>query len=116
MSEEINISEKSQSIKTDIEDCYRSCVRWLQLFKSAQRKHIGNEGMYFAEFTASFEALFIFTSVDSSIRKEEYQKGGLLTDRVEAWLNNGGKHRKEGEKLFLAYRKALFDRGTLSVK
>ncbi|MBU0572019.1 MAG: hypothetical protein KKC50_08275 [Candidatus Omnitrophica bacterium] len=118
MSEEINIPEKSQSLKTDIEDCYRSSVMYLQRYKSAQRKHVGNEKLYFTEFVGAFESLYIFTSVDLGIQKELLQDGHgqLLVNRVSKWLENGNTNPKEGEQLFLAYRKALFDRGILSFK
>lgn len=118
MSEEINIPEKSQSLKTDIEDCYRTAVKYLQMYKTARRKHVGNESLYFTEFVGAFEALYIFTSVDPSIQKELFsaREGELLVSHVSRWLGNGNTHQKEGEQLFLAYRKALFDRNILSFK
>lgn len=115
MSEEINIPKQSQTLKTAMDDCYLYSVKNLQLYKTALRRRIGNHNIYWTEFVAGFEALFIFTSVDPSIQKEKLVNGGgLLVNRVSKWLENGNAHHKEGEKLFLAYRKALFDRAILS--
>ena len=117
MSEEINVAEKSQTLISDIEDCYRYSVKNLQLYKTALRRRIGNQDIYWVEFVAGFEALFIFTNVDPGIQKEKLvNDGGLLINRVAKWLENGNARRKEGENLFLTYRKALFDRNILSFK
>ena len=118
MSEEINIPEKSQTLISDIEDCYRTAVKYLQLYKTAQRRGVGNESLHFTNFAGAFDALFIFTSVDPSIQEEKIVNGDgeLLAHRVSKWLENGNAHRKEGEALFLTYRKALFDRNILSFK
>jgi len=117
MSEDINIAEKSESIKHDIEDCYRAAIKYLELYNNALLRHAGNHRLYFAFFVSKFQSLYYFTRVDGDMKREKLGGDKSLLDEVSSWLNNGAvSDHKKGIKLFLEYSNALFNRGILSFK
>lgn len=119
MSEEsINIWEKSESIKSDIEDCYRGAIKYLELYNNALLRHAGNHKIYYIGFVSKFQSLYYFTKVDGNMKRETGNDDKtLLLDEVDKWFNNDVKgDKKEGIKLFLDYANALFDRSILSFK
>ena len=118
MSEEpLTTVENSESIKHDIEDCYRGAIKYLELYNNALLRNAGNHKIYYAYFVSKFQSLYYFTKVDKDMKREEINNGVKLLDEVGTWLNNGvTSDHKKGIDLFLQYANALFDRSILSYK
>lgn len=113
----INIEEKSESIKHDIEDCYRGAIKYLELYNNALMRHAGNHRLYFSFFISKFKSLYYFTMVDRDMERETIDGDTLLLDEVNNWFNNGvASDHKKGIELFLAYGKSLFGTGILTFK
>lgn len=112
-----NVEEKSESIKHDIEDCYRGAIKYLELYNNALMRRAGNHKLYYAYFVSKFQSLYYFTRVDGGMARETTDDNKMLLGEVDGWLNNGvNDDRKKGIELFLAYGKALFGTGMLSFK
>jgi len=113
----INIVEKSERIKHDIEDCYRAAIKFLELYTNSSLRRAGNQKLFYIGFVSKFQSLYYFTRVDSNMKHEKTEEGKLLLKEVDEWLNNGvTKDPKKGIKLFTEYSQALFDKGILSFK
>ena len=107
-------TEKSDSIKRDIEDCYRAAIKYLELYTNSSLRHAGNQKLFYVNFVSKFQSLFYFTRVDNSLKRDDNKK---LLDDVDKWFNDGVlSNQEEGIKLFLKYSQALFDKGILSFR
>jgi len=106
--------EKSDSIKRDIEDCYRAAIKYLELYTNSSLRHAGNQKLFYINFVSKFQSLFYFTRVDNSLKRDDNKK---LLDDVDRWFNDGVlSNQKKGIELFLKYSQALFDKGILSFR
>lgn len=113
--EEINIPGKSQRIKEGVVESYLWAIKHLQNYKTSLRKHIGNQDIYWFDFCGAFEILYTLTRVLPALEECKTEDGEQLIAEIEKWLEDPTKNRGKGVKLFLAYRKALFDKGILSL-
>lgn len=138
----ISIAEKSESIKHDIEDCYRGAIKYLELYNNALLRRAGNHKLYYAYFVSKFQSLYYFTRVDTDMKletiekvdgnakqkqpvdadnpekgkQEEEKKHEKLLPAVDGWFKNGATDRERGVELFLVYGDALFSNSVLSFK
>ena len=126
MSEDsINIAEKSESIKHDIDDCYRSAIKYLELYNNALMRRVGNHKLYYSYFVSKFQSLYYFTRVDGDMQQEkielvdenvkseniiieEGKKYELLLSAVDRWFNDAKTDPEKGIKLFLQYANVLY--------
>lgn len=110
----VKLTEKSDSIKRDIEDCYRAAIKYLELYRHSLLRHAGNQKLFYINFVSKFQSLFYFTKVDNSLKRDNNK---ILLDEVDRWFNDGVlSDREKGIKLFLKYSQALFDKGILSFR
>jgi hypothetical protein len=114
-SEHITTPPSSQPIRNDIERLYLESKESYVYYNRAARIKIGNQKVYWSNFVTEFENLFLSTSTDPIIKKEEYN-GQPLVAQVQAWLANGKRDISLGLELYRAYVSALFSRNILSIR